>query len=239
VAEKISDGRMLDLIELFLKQGVMGTAGRFEPTEGTPQGAVISPLLSNIYLDSLDHLMSDSGYEMVRYADDFVILCQTLAEAEAALELVRQWTTENGLTLHPEKTHIADAEGDGFEFLGYHLKREHRWPRKKSLQKLKETIRQKTGRTAGRSLNAVIADLNRTLTGWFEYFKHSHHWIFGRVDGWIRMRLRSILRRRVGRRGRGRGLDHQRYPNSYFHEAGLFSLAQAWLRYVNPVSGNQ
>lgn len=239
VAEKISDGRLLDLIALFLAQGVMSTAGRLEPTEGTPQGAVISPLLSNIYLDPLDHLMAEAGYEMVRYADDFVILCRTLGEAEAALAKVKQWTTENGLTLHPEKTHIADTEGDGFEFLGYHLKREHRWPRKKSLQKFKDTVRQKTRRTAGRSLSAIIADLNRTLKGWFEYFQHSHYWIFGSLDSWIRMRLRSILRRNAGRAGRGRGLDHNRYPNSFFRKAGLFSLKQAWLSRVNPVTGNQ
>jgi RNA-directed DNA polymerase len=148
VAEKISDGRLLDLIALFLQQGVMSTIGRLEPTEGTPQGAVISPLLSNIYLDPLDHLMAEAGYEMVRYADDFVILCRTLGEAEAALEQVKKWTTENGLTLHPEKTHIADTHGDGFEFLGYHLKRKHRWPRKKSLQKFKDTRARPSSRGA-------------------------------------------------------------------------------------------
>lgn len=239
VAEKISDRRLLALVQLFLQQGVMDDMQRWEPTEGTPQGAVISPLLSNIYLDPLDHLMAAQGYEMVRYADDFVILCRTREEAEGALSLVQQWTAENGLTLHPEKTHIADTESEGFEFLGYHLKREHRWPRKKSLDKLKDTIRSKTRRNNGRSLHAIIVDLNRTLIGWFEYFKHSHHWIFNRLDGWIRMRLRSILRTRSGRRGRGRGLDHQRYPNAFFHEAGLFSLKHAWLRAINPVPGTQ
>jgi RNA-directed DNA polymerase len=151
------------------------------------------------------------------------------------LDEVRKWTTENGLTLHPEKTHIADTEGEGFEFLGYVLKREHRWPRRKSLQKFKDTIRQKTRRTSGRSLHAIIADINRTLVGWFEYFKHSHHWIFGSLDGWIRMRLRSILRRWQRRKGCGRGLDHQRYPNAYFRDAGLFSLKDAWLKIVNPL----
>lgn len=237
VAQKISDGRVLSLIEHFLKQGVMEEMQRFEPTEGTPQGAVISPLLSNIYLDPLDHLMAERGYEMVRYADDFVVLCRTREEAETALELVREWTTENGLQLHPGKTHIADTEGEGFEFLGYHLRRDHRWPRRKSLRKFKDTVRMKTRRTSGQSLSSIIEDLNRTLRGWYEYFKHSHHWVFGSLDGWIRMRLRSILRRRARRTGRGRGLDHQRYPNAYFREAGLFSLKDAWLRDVSPVSG--
>lgn len=239
VAAKISDGRVLELIRRFLRQGVMTTMGRIDPTEGTPQGAVISPLLSNIYLDPLDHLMAGEGYQMVRYADDFVILCRTLPEAEAALERVRSWTAENGLTLHPDKTHIADTEGDGFEFLGYRLRREYRWPRKKSLEKFKDTIRSKTRRTAGRSLSAIIADINRSLRGWYEYFKHCHRWIFERLDGWIRMRLRSILRRNAGMRGRGRGLDHRRYPNAFFAEAGLFSLQGAWTEEVEPYRGNR
>lgn len=237
VAEKISDGRILALIALFLKQGVMDATNRWEPTEGTPQGGVISPLLSNIYLDPLDHLMAELGFEMVRYADDFVILCRTEAEARRALDVVREWTAENGLTLHPEKTHIADTEGDGFEFLGYLIKREHRWPRRKSLQRLKDTIRQKTRRTSGRSMSAIIADVNRTLVGWFEYYKHSHHWVFNTLDGWIRMRLRSILRHWHRRKGRGRGRDHNRWPNAYFHAAGLFSLKAAWLQLVNPLGG--
>ena len=170
-------------------------------------------------------------------ATRLVILCRTLAQAEEALREVRKWTSENGLTLHPEKTHIADTEGEGFEFLGYLIKREHRWPRKKSLQKFKDTIRQKTKRNRGQSMKAIIADITGTLRGWFEYFKHSHHWIFGRLDSWIRMRLRSILRRRARRKGRARGLDHQRYPNIYFRELGLFSLKDAWEKIVNPDAG--
>jgi RNA-directed DNA polymerase len=109
------------------------------------------------------------GVQLPR-ATRLVILCRTREEAERALDEVRHWTTEHGLTLHPEKTHIADTEGDGFEFLGYLLKREHRWPRRKSLQKFKDTIRHKTRRTSGRSMHAIIVDINRTLVGWFEYF---------------------------------------------------------------------
>ncbi len=229
VAEKISDGRVLELIEMFLKQGVLEGLSEWTPEEGTPQGAIISPLLSNIYLDPLDQKMAESGYQMVRYADDFVILCRSREEAEAALALVQEWTEAAGLTLHPTKTRITTHE-EGFDFLGYHFrrgKREYRFPRDKSLAKFKETIRAKTRRTDGRSLTEIIADVNRTLRGWFEYYKHSHKTTFPRLDGWVRMRLRSILRKREKRKGRGRGRDHQRWPNAYFAELGLLDLATA------------
>jgi RNA-directed DNA polymerase len=228
VAERVSDGRVLDLVDLFLQQGVLDGLAHWRPTTGTPQGAVISPLLSNIYLNPLDHEMAGQGYEMVRYADDFVVLCRTPAQAEAALERVRQWVETNGLSLHPEKTRIADAEGVGFAFLGYHFRAGQRWPRKKSQDKLKAVLRAKTRRTDGRSLPAIIVDINRTLRGWYAYFKHAHRYTFGALDGWLRMRLRSLLRKRAGGRGRGRGRDHVRYPNAYFRAAGLFSLAEAW-----------
>ena len=227
VSEKISDSKVRALIALFLKQGVMDGLDRWTPDTGSPQGAVISPLLSNIYLDPLDHLMAEAGFEMVRYADDFVILCRDRQTAERALQVVQEWTAEAGLTLHPEKTRIVDANTDGFDFLGYHFLSEQRWPRKKSLNKLKATIRAKTKRANGHSLEAIITDVNLTLRGWFEYFKHSHRYTFSALDGWIRMRLRSILRKRLGLEGRGRGRDHQRWPNAYFAKAGLFSLVTA------------
>jgi len=196
---------------------------------GSPQGAVVSPLLSNIYLDPLDHRMAEDGFQMVRYADDFVVLCRSREEAERALEVVRQWTAEAGLVLHPEKTRIADAEEmhGGFDFLGYHFERGYRWPRVKSLHKMKDVVRVKTRRTNGKSLPAIIADVTLTLRGWFEYFKHSRRWTFQPLDSWIRMRLRSILRKRRGGRGRGRGADHQRWRNAFFAEQGLFSLVAA------------
>jgi RNA-directed DNA polymerase len=228
VAERVSDGRVLDLVDLFLQQGVLDGLAHWRPTTGTPQGAVISPLLSNIYLNPLDHEMARRGYEMVRYADDFVVLCRTQAEAEAALDWVRQWVETNGLSLHPEKTGIADADGVGFAFLGYHFRGGQRWPRKKSQQKLKDVLREKTRRTDGRSLPAIIVDINRTLRGWYAYFKHAHRYTFGALDSWLRMRLRSLLRKRAGRRGRGRGWDHVRYRNAYFRAAGLFSLEATW-----------
>ena len=231
VAEKIADGRVLALLGAYLEQEVMEGLARWTPEAGTPQGAVISPLLSNIYLDPLDHKMAERGYVMVRYADDFVILCRTEAEARGALAEVEAWMEEAGLRLHPEKTRVVDArEPGGFDFLGYHFERGYRWPRRKSLRKVKEAIRQKTRRTNGQSLEMIIADVNRTLRGWYEYFKHSHHTTFGPLDAWVRMRLRSILRKRRGRRGRGRGRDHQRWPNAYFAACGLFSLAAAHAR---------
>ncbi len=165
IAAKISDGRVLALIESFLKQGVMDGLSEWTPEQGSPQGAVISPLLSNIYLDSLDHLMAFNGFEMVRYADDFVILCRTEQEAQDALALVETWTADAGLSLHPEKTHVAHAVDDGFAFLGYHFTRGKRFPRKKSLEKLKDAIRQKTRRKKGCNLEATIQDVNHTLRG--------------------------------------------------------------------------
>jgi len=227
VTEKVSDGRILALIEAFLKQGVLDGLREWTPERGSPQGAVISPLLSNIYLNPLDHMMAREGFEMVRYADDFVILCRSPEEAARALETVQQGTAEAGLTLHPTKTRIVDATSDGFDFLGYRFEGGTRRPRTNSLDKLKDTIRAKTKRTSGESLGGIIDDVNRTLRGWFEYFQHSHRWTFTLVDQWIRMRLRSILRRRLGLRGRGRGSDHHRWPNAFFADQGLFSLRAA------------
>lgn len=227
VAKKMSDGRVLNLIESFLKQGVLDGLREWTPEEGSPQGGCISPLLSNIYLDRLDHLMAQQGFEMVRYADDFVILCRSPEDAARALALVQLWTAEAGLKLHPEKTKIVDATKATFDFLGYRFDQGRRFPRPKSMQKLKDAIRAKTKRTSGESLTTIINDLTPRLRGWFEYFKHSHHYTFSALDGWIRMRLRSILRKRLGKKGRGRGSDHHRWPNKFFAEHGLYSLKTA------------
>jgi RNA-directed DNA polymerase len=230
IREKIADGRVLKLLEQMLQAGVMDSAKGWQPTEqGTPQGAVISPLLSNIYLNGLDWQMAKGGFEMVRYADDFIVLSSSQEQAQEALEQVRRWVDENGLTLHPIKTRLVDAsQAGGFDFLGYHFERGMKWPRKKSMDKLKDTIREKTRRTDGRSLRIICEDLNRTLRGWFEYFKHSKENVFEAIDGYTRGRLRSILRKRMAKRGRGCGKDHQRWPNAYFNTMGLFSLRQAY-----------
>lgn len=228
IRTKVSDGRITTLIEQYLKQEVMGTAARWTPEEGTPQGAVISPLLSNIYLDPLDHYMVEKKIEMVRYADDFVILCRSEKEAEKALEQVIRWIREAELELHPEKTRIVDAtQAGGFDFLGYHFERGTRWPSRRSANRFREMIRSKTKRTKGHNMERIIWDVNRSTKGWFEYFKHSDKRTFSYSDGWVRMRLRSILRKRQRRRGVGRGYDHQRWPNAYFAELGLFSMVTA------------
>jgi RNA-directed DNA polymerase len=227
VASKVSDGRVLALIDAFLQQPIFEGLTQWTVEEGTPQGAVVSPLLANLYLDSLDHAMAAAGYEMVRYADDFVVLCRTAEDAQQALAKVQRWTAAAGLQLHPEKTHLVDLQRPGgFDFLGYHFERGYRRPRKKSLGKLKDVVRQKTRRTNGRSLAVIIADLNRTLQGWFAYFTHSHG-SFEDLDAWIRARLRSILGKRHRIPVWRRALVHHKWPVYFFAAQGLFSLAQA------------
>jgi len=227
VRKRIADGCVLGLIEGFLKQGVLEDMQLWTPETGTPQGAVISPLLANVYLHPVDQAMAAAGYEMIRYADDFVILCRSRAEAEEALAMVRRLAEERVLTLHPEKTRVVDASMEGFDFLGYHFERGMRWPRDKSIKKLRDALRPKTKRTRGESLECIIADVNRTLRGWFEYFKHSHATTFRPIDGWVRRRLRSILRKRSKRRGISQGLDNHRWPNAFFRERGLYILEAA------------
>jgi RNA-directed DNA polymerase len=228
IEEQVADGRVLELIGKYLKQGVLDEMREWTPETGTPQGAVISPLLSNIYLNPLDQLMADAGFEMVRYADDFVMLCRSKAEAESALAAVQQWTGAAGLMLHPEKTRIVDAtQVGGFDFLGYHFERGQRRPRRKSLKKFKDSIRAKTKRNNGLSLQVIIANVNRATKGWFGYFKHSHRYTFKPLDQLIRVRLRSMLRRRCGRYGIANGGDHVRWTNAFFDEQGLSSLSAA------------
>ena len=228
VERQVADGGVLKLLSAYLSQGVMDGLEAWQPDAGSPQGAVISPLLANIYLDPLDRYMAEQGYQMVRYADDMVVLCGSQSEAEAALAVLREWVAAHGLTLHSEKTRVVDAsERGGFDFLGYHFERGMRWASKRSVQKFRAAIRAKTRRTSGDSLATIVAEVNRVSRGWFEYFKHSHRTTFGRLDSWVRMRLRSILRRRHRGKGRGRGADHQRWPNAYFAEQGLFTMTAA------------
>ena len=237
VEKKIADGRILRLLEKYLKQGVLETGQGWQPTEqGTPQGAVISPLLANIYLDPLDQQMASQGREMIRYADDFIILCRSEAEAQEALAEVKAWVSEAGLMLHPSKTRIVDAsQPGGFDFLGWHFERGWKWPREKSVNRFEEVLREQTRRTNGKSLTETIRGLNRRLRGWAGYFAGGNGNLYTRLDQWLRMRLRSILRKRARRKGRGRGQDHQRYPNIYFAELGLISLkALAQAKRANP-----
>src|SRR5271166_5710111 len=169
-------------------------------------------------------------FEMVRYADDFVVLCRSPQDAAAALAVVQQWTAQADLTLHPVKTRLVHAWNDGFDFLGYHFERGRRWPRANSLMRLKDTIRAKTRRTVRKGLPRVIADINATLRGWYGYFQHSYRPTFRKVDGWVRRRLRSILRRRRGARGIAstEGANQTRSPNDFLAKHGLFSLQGAY-----------
>ena len=232
---KVTDPRVLELIEAFLKAGVMSNGEITEPEAGTPQGGVISPLLANIYLDGLDQMLASHGLTMVRYADDFVVMCHTSTEAERALDLVRSWTVEAGLMLHPEKTRLVDmGQPDAYvDFLGFRLKRHRdrnggerilRLVRPKSLVRIKDAVRHLTRRTSGDSLPTIIGWLNRTLIGWSGYFRSAHASIHDQLDGMIRRRLRSILCKRNGVSCWGAGTANQRWPNSYLENLGLVSL---------------
>ena len=226
VEQRIVDGSVLAVLAQSLKAGVLEELKGWQPTErGTPQGAVISPCLANLYLNPLDHEMVQRGWAMVRYADDFVVLCRTKEEADGVLAFLRDWTTGAGLTLHPTKTRIVNATSEGFDFLGWHFRGTKKWPRKKSVQKLRDKLRPLTRRTNGRSLRDIIAKANPTLRGWHGYFRDSLPSGLRNEDGWLRRRLRAMLRKREKRPAYGRSeADHTRWPNRWFAAQGLFSL---------------
>jgi len=229
VRKEVGDGSLLMLLEEFLAQKVMDGMQEWEATEGTPQGAVISPLLANIYLHPVDVALRNAGLEVVRYADDLVILCKTEVQAQEALGLLAAQMSERGLKLHPEKTRVVDVtQPGGFDFLGYHFEQGRKTPRKKSLRNLKDNIKAKTPRNSGRSLADVIRRLNESLRGWYEYFKHAERDVFNSVDSFARRRLRGILKRFEKKRGgSAAGYANIKWPNAFFKERGLFSLAAA------------
>ncbi len=226
VQQRVVDGSVLALLEQSLKAGVLEELKGWQPTEcGTPQGAVISPLLANLYLNPLDHQMAQVGWAMVRYADDLVVLCRTQEEAEQALRYLRQWAEQAGLTVHPTKTRIVNAQSEGFDFLGWHFRGGKKWPRQKSLEKLHDKLRPLTRRANGRSLGEIIAKVNPILRGWHGYFRESHPTGLSGPDGWLRRRLRAMLRKREKRPGYGLSqADSRRWPNRWFAAQGLFSL---------------
>ena len=252
VHRRVTDGRILCLIEQFLKAGIMENHEEHEPEAGTPQGGVISPLLANIYLNDLDHQLEQSGRAMVRYADDFVILCRSQEEAGQALEDVRKWTVEAGLVLHPTKTRIVDMgqPGNHFDFLGFRLEhrdgekpgdppRYLRLLRPKSEDKIKEGIRRLTRRANGRSLEDTIQGLNRVTRGWFGYFRSVHQNLHKKLDKMIRRRLRAILAKRQGGTPSGRGSCHSTWPNAFFAGRGLFSLEESHVQFFHSWRGNR
>jgi RNA-directed DNA polymerase len=226
VRQRVVDGSVLALLKQSLKAGVLEELKGWKPTErGTPQGAVISPMLANLYLNPLDHQMVKAGWEMVRYADDLVVLCRTREEAEQVLAYLRHWSEQAGLTLHPTKTCIVNVQSEGFDFLGWHFRGGKKWPRQKSLQKLQEKLRPLTRRKQGRSLDEIIGKVNPILRGWHGYFRESYRTGLSGPDGWLRRRLRALLRKREKRPGYGLSkADSQRWPNRWFAAQGLFSL---------------
>lgn len=234
VQQSISDRRVLGLIQQYLDQGIVEDLRTWTPEHGVPQGAVLSPVLANAYLNPLDHRMSEIGFQMVRYADDFVILCRTHDEAEAALAAVRTWVEANGLTLHPEKTHIVDAREKSFSFLGYSFRGNLRFPREKSHRKLMDRIRELTPRKSGKSLKVVLQEINRSIQGWFNYFRHCHWSIFRDYDRTVRTRLRRLLLKRHRRNPQRLPRQH-RWPNAYFTDRGLHSLNTAHARFVQSI----
>ena len=211
----------------------MGTVKRYPPIEAEIAfcvRGVLSPLLANVYLHPLDLLMETRGRRMTRYADDFVILCRTEEEATAALAEVEAWVAAHGLALNPTKTRVGDCRqpGQGFEFLGYRFEAGRRWVRAKSRRAIRDKVRAKTKRTRGHAMARIVQDLNPILRGWFEYFKQAAPSEFRILDGFVRRRLRAILRRQEKRPGFGRCADdHQRWPNAFFANLGLFALEAA------------
>lgn len=237
IKEHVSDSRMLKLIKLFLDQSILEELREWTPVAGVPQGAVLSPVLSNLYLNPLDHLMADSGFEMVRYADDFVVLCRTQAEADEALRVLTLWVAQAGLTLHPTKTKIVDSRVESFAFLGYSFRGDKIYPRRESLAKMKARLNELTPRKRSGSMTSIAAELTPVLRGWFGYFRHCRWTIFKDLDAKIRSRLRRLLLKRHRNNPERLPRTH-RWPNDYFAELGLFSLREAHFRFAQSVAGN-
>jgi RNA-directed DNA polymerase len=231
----ISDGAICQLVERFLKHEIEEEGRRTTATAGTAQGGVISPLLANLYLHDLDIQLAEQGFEMVRYADDFVILSNEKGKVIQAEQNVHQWAIENGLIIHPEKSHIGNCgvEGEGFEFLGYRFEAGKRWVSTKSLKNYREKVRQMTRRSCGQSIAKIIEALNPVLRGWYNYFKHVNRFTMGTFDSFIRRRLRAILRAQNKRPGYGRSYrDHKEWPNAYFAKLGVFTMEKTRQREI-------
>ena len=237
VQQSISDSRVLKLIRSYLDQGILEDLRTWIPEAGVPPGAVLSPVLSNVYLNPLDHLMAEKGYEMLRYADDFVILCRSEFEAEAALEEIKTWVNDQGLTLHPTKTQIVDSREKSFSFLGYSFRGKLRFPRAKSHRKMMDRIVELTPRKSGESLECSLQRINRAFQGWFNYFRHCTWNIFEAYDARVRKRLRRMLLKR-NRHNRLRLSRTVRWPNNFFTDHGFRSLQEAHNRFVQSLAGN-
>lgn len=236
VKKHIADSKVIELIESFLDCGIMEDLHLHNPISGVPQGAVLSPVLSNLYLNDLDHTMAEDGFEMVRYADDFVVLCRSEFEAEAALETIKAWVQKAGLELHPTKTKIVDSRRKSFSFLGYSFRGDQIHPRAETLKKMKTRIAELTRRNRPGSIEAISLELNRVFRGWFSYFRHCRWPVFTDLDAYTRGRLRRLLLKRH-RHNAARQSRNQRWPNAYFARAGLYSLREAHIRFANSLPG--
>ena len=211
VAQRVADGRVLRLIEAMLKAGSYGKGQLFPTERGTPQGGVVSPMLSNILLTPFDREMRLRGYQLTRYADDWVITCKTAAEARSAVDVARRILKQLGVELHPQKTRIVHVQ-DGFEFLGYKIKLGKKkmrlpdskirsraqqgalyaYPKEKSIRRFMDQVRQRTKRRIPLKTKELIAELNPLLRGWGEYYKRAHvRLLFNRLDRWIIRRIWS------------------------------------------------
>jgi len=242
VSERVSDRRVLALVRKWLKAGVMSEGEFRRSVAGTPQGGVISPLLSNIYLQALDQAFADGMHgRLVRYADDFVVICRSEAEARAAQRLAGEVLAGLGLELHPEKTKVVDLrEGrEGFDFLGCHFRARvsgrmlergvrryylQRWPSQRSMKRVRGKIKARTGRgRAGRDIREVIADINPILRGWGNYFRTGNAaQKFIQIDYYVVGRLRGLLVKRYGRNLRPG--QTAAWTREWFETQGLYRL---------------
>lgn len=219
VKVKIADGRILDLIEMWLKAGVMEDGQLHDTYQGSPQGGVISPLLANIYLDTFDWGMRKQGFPVVRYADDAIIFCKTKREAEQAYKIAEKiLEDELKLTMHPEKTKIVHFN-EGFRFLGFDFWKEYMVLPEERVRKFKDKIRHLSRRQQGRNLQEMIRKLNEVIRGFSNYFRIGNvKKKFQRLDEWIRMRVRAFMRKR-------RSMESNwRIPNKVLAQAGLVSM---------------
>jgi RNA-directed DNA polymerase len=243
LAERVSDRRMLKLVRKWLEAGVMEEGRYSETVAGTPQGGVISPLLANVYLHAFDRALSERGFGgLVRYADDFVVVCRSQRQAQAALAAAGEILAGLGLELHPGKTRVVDLrEGrEGFDFLGWHFRARvsgrllergirryylQRWPSQRSLKRIRQKVKARTGRNRAsvRDLRELIAELNPILRGWGNYFRTGNaSFKFVQIDRYVVRRLRGLLRKRYGRNLRP---GHARlWTNEWLSGLGLYRL---------------